>query len=186
MIAYLVSDGEFDTPLCRSLINTTEEYLKKKGFDVQQTTVQRGELASCVGCFGCWIKKPGECVMNDGIGEINRRSMNSDVTIYLCPVVFGQFSANIKNVIDRWLPNMQPFFMTRPDGSTMHPPRYEEYPKQIMVGYGESLDESDAALFTDINKKHRSNVEVLIFRGDTESLTRQLDGIRMERIGGLL
>ncbi len=186
MIAYLVSDGEFDTPLFRSLISTLETYLKKKGFTVLQTTVQRGELASCVGCFGCWIKKPGECVMNDGIGEINRRSMNSDITIYLCPVVFGQFSANMKNVIDRWLPNMQPFFMTRPDGSTMHPPRYEDYPKQIMVGYDESLDESDAALFTDINKKHRSNVEVLIFRGDTERLTRQLDGIRMERIGGML
>lgn len=186
MTAYLVSDGEFDTPLYRSLISAMEEYLKKKGFTVQQTTVQRNELASCVGCFGCWIKKPGECVMNDGIGEINRRSMNSDVTIYLCPVVFGQFSANMKNVVDRWLPNMLPYFMTRPDGSTMHPPRYEDYPKQIMIGYGDSLDESDAALFTYINKKHRSNVEVLIFRGDTESLTRQLDGIRLERIGGLL
>ncbi len=186
MIAYLVSDRDFDTPLYRSLISTLEEYLKKKGFTVQQTTVQRGELASCVGCFGCWVKKPGECVMNDGIGEINRRSMNSDVTVYLCPVVFGQFSANMKNVIDRWLPNMQPFFMTRPDGSTMHPPRYEDYPKQIMIGYGDALDESDATLFTDINKKHRSNVEVLIFRGDTESLVRQLDGVRLERIGGLL
>lgn len=186
MIAYLVSDGEFETLLYRSLISAIEDYLNKKGFTVQQTTVQRGDLASCVGCFGCWVKKPGECVMNDGISEINRRSMNSDVTIYLCPVVFGQFSANMKNVIDRWLPNMLPYFMTRPDGSTMHPPRYENYPKQIMIGYGESLGDDDAALFTDINKKHRTNVEVLIFRGDTESLTRQLDGIRLERIGGLL
>lgn len=186
MLAYLVSDGEFDTPLYRSLRDALDQYFAQKGFSVEQTTVQKGDLASCVGCFGCWIKKPGECTMNDSIGEINRSSMNSDVTIYLCPVVFGQFSANMKNVIDRWLPNMLPFFMTRPDGSTMHPPRYEDYPKQIMVGYGDSLDESDAALFTDINKKHRSNVEVFIFRGDTESLTRQLDGIRMERIGGLL
>lgn len=186
MLAYLVSDGEFDTPLYRSLRDALKQYFIQKGFSVEQTTVQRGDLASCAGCFGCWVKKPGECVMNDGIGEINRRSMNSDVTVYLCPVVFGQFSANMKNVIDRWLPNMLPFFMTRPDGSTMHPPRYEDYPKQIMIGFGDALDESDSALFTDINKKHRSNVEVLIFRGDTENLVRQLDGIRLERIGGSL
>jgi len=186
MLAYLVSDGEFDTPLYRSLRNTLEQYLTQKGFSVEQTTVQKGDLASCVGCFGCWVKKPGECVMNDGIGEINRSSINSDLVVYLSPVVFGQFSANIKNVIDRWLPNMLPFFMTRPDGSTMHPPRYEDYPKQIMIGYGDTLDERDASLFTDVNKKHRSNVEVLIFSGDTESLTRQLEVIQLERIGGLL
>ena len=186
MQAYLVSDAEFDTPLCRSLGGLLEQYLTNKGFSIERTTVQKGELASCVGCFGCWVKKPGECVMNDGIGEINRLTMNSDVTVYLCPVVFGQFSANMKNVIDRWLPNMLPFFLTRPDGSTMHPPRYKDYPRQIMIGYGDSLSAEDAALFTDINKKHRSSVDVLIFRGDAAALSQELDGIRMERIGGML
>ena len=44
--------------------------------------------------------------------------MTSDVVVYLCPVVFGQFSANMKYAIDRWLPNMLPYFITKDDGST--------------------------------------------------------------------
>jgi multimeric flavodoxin WrbA len=45
----------------------------------------------------------GECIMKDGIVEINRACMTSDVVVYLCPIVFGQFSANIKFALDRWL-----------------------------------------------------------------------------------
>ena len=24
----------------------------------------------CVGCFGCWIKNPGECIMKDGYNHM--------------------------------------------------------------------------------------------------------------------
>jgi hypothetical protein len=112
--------------------------------------------------------------------------MGSDVVVFLSPVIFGQFSANIKTVIDRWLPNMLPFFDKRPDGSTMHPARYEDYPNQIMIGYGEDLSEQDALLFSDITKKHRRNVEVLIGKGSAPEIEKGLDGIRLERVGGLL
>lgn len=186
MYAYIVSDGEFDTPLYHSLDATLGWYLREKGLDVMKTSLRRDSLAACSGCFGCWVRTPGECVAKDGIGEINRQSMNSLATIYLCPVVFGQFSANMKNAIDRWLPNMLPFFMTRPDGSTMHPPRYLDYPRQIMIGYADDLSDSDAALFRDITQKHRSNIDVFFYRSSEAALRGELDGVRFERVGGYL
>jgi hypothetical protein len=79
---------------------------------------------------------------------------------------------------------MLPFFEIRPDGSTMHPPRYKLYPKQIMIGYGASGD--DAQLFTDIIKKHRTNVEAFVYGGDDKELLAALDKIEPKRIGGSL
>ena len=186
MKSLVVSDIEFDTGTHGKLRSALMGYLEARGCAVEEVSVGRDTLAYCMGCFGCWVKKPGECIIGDRMGAINRSSMTSDAVFYLCPIVFGQFSANMKNVIDRWLPNMLPFFEIRPDGSTMHPPRYADYPRQVMIGYGEELDGEDARLFTDINRKHRSNAEVLIYRGDDGVLLEELGRLTLTRIGGRL
>jgi multimeric flavodoxin WrbA len=186
MNAYLLSDGEFQTPRAEQLIRLIQAIFEQRGYSVCQKAIQRDELQFCRGCFDCWTKTPGECIMKDAIAEINRACMTSDVVIYLCPIVFGQFSANMKSAIDRWLPNMLPFFHTRQDGSTMHPPRYETYAKQIMLGYSENLSESDAELFLDITQKHRSNVTMLIDRGNDEELLNALRAVSLNRVGGSL
>jgi hypothetical protein len=185
MHAYIVSDADFATQQFRSAVHTLKEFLHENGFAVEQKSVARGELKNCVGCFGCWIQTPGECVMHDAIAEINSRSIQSDVTVYLCPIIFGQFSANMKNVIDRWLPNMLPYFITRSDGSSMHPARYASYPKQIMIGYGEHLEAEDETLFCDITQKHRSGIETLIWQ-NAERLKAELSVLKLERMSGSL
>ena len=186
MQAYIISDGEFLTQRHAELKQLLVEFLSKHGFTIVQKTIERGELAFCRGCFDCWVKTPGECIMKDSIAEINHACMTSDVVIYLCPVVFGQFSANMKYAIDRWLPNMLPFFITRKDGSTMHSPRYSDYAAQIFLGYGEHLSPDEAQLFIDINQKHRSSVEVIIDHGSDAEIQSLLDGITLKRAGGAL
>ena len=95
MRAYLLTDGEFQTPRQQQLVNLLNKFFTEKDFSLEQRVIERGELAFCRGCFDCWTKTPGECVLQDGIAEINRQCMTSDVVIYLCPVVFGQFSSNM-------------------------------------------------------------------------------------------
>jgi multimeric flavodoxin WrbA len=184
MKAYIISDKDYETGIFHELFAGVESYFKLRDFKLEHTSIGREDLASCIGCFGCWIKKPGECVIPDGIESINSTAMNSDVVIYLSPVIFGQFSANIKDAIDRWLPNMLPFFMIRKDGSMMHPRRYESYPKQIMIGYGNEVDSEDAELFKDITKKHRNNVEAVIFDHNYANIDKLLSGIALCRITG--
>lgn len=185
MKAYMISDKEYQTGQFLKLSQMIFKYFHKKDFEVEEMQIGRDDLAFCMGCFGCWIKKPGECVINDKMSQINQKFMNSDVVIYLCPIIFGQFSANIKNAVDRWLPNMLPFFETRPDGSTMHPPRYEDYPNQLMIGYGEEISLEDEQLFLDIIQKHR-NVEALIFKDSNSKMIESLDKISLKREGGQL
>lgn len=185
MRAFIVSDEEFHTDRYRKLQDAVLSALNDADYEISHAVITRGMLRPCAGCFGCWVQTPGECIITDGIGEINRTAINSDLVVYLSPVVFGQFSANIKNVVDRWLPNMLPFFMTRSDGSTMHPPRYRDYPRQLIVGYADDLSEEDARLFCDITVKHRSNVEAVVYRDDA-AVTEAIRRIPPDRIGGPL
>lgn len=164
MNALILTDGEYKTEEYDELIKLTKKLLEGKNYKSRILEIDRG-LRSCKGCFGCWIKKPGECVINDEMLKIYQSYMNSDAVIFICPVVFGQFSANIKNVVDRTLPDMLPFFCRRTDGSTMHPARYEKYPQLFLIGYGHELDQEEARLFLDITEKHRNNVFINIYQG---------------------
>ncbi len=186
MKAYILYDKEFQTDIFKNIYTCLKEYLADRGFEVVERGIGKGDLAYCTGCFGCWIKSPGECTIGDRMKEINHAYMNSDVTIYLCPVVFGEFSANIKNALDRWIPNVLPFFVIRKDGSTFHPSRYNSYPTHVMVAYADLLDQEDVQLFTDIQKKHREAVELIIYGNSTEDLRKSLDHIELKRAGAKL
>lgn len=183
MNSLILSDREYQTDIFESLTDTVRKLLKEKGFTIEEIQIGCDDLTYCRGCFGCWVIKPGECVHNDMMSRINQAYINSDVTIYLSPIVFGQASANIKNALDRWLPNILPFFKKRPDGSTTHPPRYKEYPKQILIGYADDLTDDDASLFTDIIKKHRNDMELLVYRGDNSALLSFFNGLDLRKAG---
>lgn len=44
-----------DTPLTVSLKTENEMYIDLSAL----------KISNCVGCFGCWIKTPGKCVIRD-------------------------------------------------------------------------------------------------------------------------
>ena len=185
MKALVISDENYQTPQYQALTNEACGSLQGMGFDLTTFAIGRDDLAFCMGCFGCWVKKPGECVIPDRMDQINRAFVASDVIIYISPIVFGQCSANIKNALDRWLPNMLPFFLTRSDGSTIHPSRYQLNPRVVIIGCGYDVSAEDAQLFMDIIKKHR-NADVWICGGEPGKAEAFLKSIRLEKTGDLL
>jgi hypothetical protein len=68
----------------------------------------------------------------------------------------------------------------------MHPSRYETYPKQIIIGYGEVLFEEDKQLFIDVTNKHRRNIEVLIYEGIARNILNSLNKMEFVRDRGKL
>lgn len=186
MKALLISDSEYQTNTFHQLEQIVHSHLSRRGFEIEDVRIGRDELSYCRGCFGCWTKKPGECVIIDRMSAINRSYNHCDAVFYLSPVVFGQFSCNIKNTLDRWLPNILPFFVTRKDGSTMHPPRYKAYPAQTVIGYGDDLTGEEKQVFNDICVKSRSSLNVLFYQGDDDALIQALNQMTLKRQGGVM
>jgi multimeric flavodoxin WrbA len=164
MKALILTDNEYKTTVYTSLYQQVIQILEQKGYEV--TIKEAGRtLHNCIGCFGCWVKTPGECVIRDDMTSINRLYVNSDAVIFLSPVVFGQFSANIKNVFDRLLPRLLPFFIRKANGSTAHPLRYAKNPQVYIIGYGNGLETEDIQLFKDITIKHHPEIITGLYQG---------------------
>lgn len=90
----------------------------------------------CMGCFGCWIKTPGRCVINDRCSDIPSYIAKCDEMILISPVLFGCYSEGIKAVIDRSIPYILPYFRIV-DGEMHHKMRYKHSFKLTVLFYGE-------------------------------------------------
>lgn len=84
-------------------------------------------IKPCTGCFGCWIKTPGECIINDDGKNLAERYMASDLIVFSSPLINGYFSGLLKNAIDRSIPVMHPH-LEEVDGEVHHLKRYDRYP----------------------------------------------------------
>ncbi len=88
----------------------------------------------CKGCFGCWLKTPGECVMHDGSEHIGSIMLQSKEVWIFSKILYGGFSVEIKRVLDRCIPGILPFFTWR-HHRMHHCPRYPNRPVFHVVFY---------------------------------------------------
>ncbi|MCK5309215.1 MAG: flavodoxin family protein, partial [Thermoplasmata archaeon] len=110
-----------------------ESELKKMGWQVETLLLHEMNIAPCLGCFGCWIKTPGICVINDDGRIIPEKIVQSDLMVFLTSITFGGYSSELKKALDRAIPMLLPFFR-KVNGETHHVMRYEKYPKLLVIG----------------------------------------------------
>ena len=114
------------------------------------------KVAPCVGCFGCWVKTPGRCVIRDDAPQIYPLIARSRRVLYVSRVVFGSWAPPVKAMLERSLPIQQPFL--RPHmGETHHVQRLVEEKDALILAYGpESQEEKD--LFRRLVERNRRNM----------------------------
>jgi len=134
-------------------------------------------IAPCAGCFGCWTRTPGECVIEDGARDVLRSYVGSDIVAYVTPLTFGGYSSQLKKMLDRFIPLLDPRF-TVVDGEVHHLLRYRRYPKTIGLGTLPSPDPEAERLFARLVARNGLNihqtVESIVLTGvaDPESARR--------------
>lgn len=96
----------------------------------------------CLGCFACWVKTPGKCIIADRGQEFLSHMVSASEIIVISKMCYGSLSADIKAIIDRSIGYILPFFRVVED-ETHHKPRYKHKLSLKFVMYGEDITEAE-------------------------------------------
>jgi multimeric flavodoxin WrbA len=130
--------------------------LEKVNCSLETFRLRNKEIAPCQGCFGCWVRKPGECLMEDDSRAIVTAVLGANLIVLLTPVTFGGYSSELKKALDRSICLISPFFMTV-GGETHHKPRYDWSPRFLGVGVTEDRDSECVQIFTNLVERNAIN-----------------------------
>lgn len=125
--------------------------------EVSLVEIIKEHIKPCIGCFGCWVKSPGECLIKgDLTSQTTPAFSQSDYVIIVSSIHYGSYSATMKRVIDRSIPNLLPFFR-KYKNETHHKIRYRKLANQIIIAYGENLTSSEKQTFINLTKANATN-----------------------------
>jgi len=118
-------------------------------------------IKGCLGCFNCWIKTPGKCIIKDSYSEMPKFILENGTCIIVTEIKYGCYTSYVKNVLDR-LPSglLLPFFQTV-NGEIHHVPRHKNTAlKFIVIGYGQDVTYAEEKTFKDLIKRNMINLSV--------------------------
>ena len=120
----LVINGSPKVEQSNSMV-LTRAFLEGAGWgDAEVISVEKLNFRSCIGCYGCWTKTPGKCVLKDDMNDVLPKLVEADVVVWSFPLYYFSLPGDLKNFIDRQLPLALPDMA--PDSETGdHPSRYD-------------------------------------------------------------
>jgi multimeric flavodoxin WrbA len=176
----------------KSVVNTVSDYLvdflRVSDHEVDVMVLRDENIASCLGCFGCWLKTPGECVINDAGRDLPKKVIQSDVIFLLTPVTFGMYSHELKKAMDRFpCPLLLPFFANI-NGEIHHAKRYEKYPTMVAIGVLPSPDEESESTFATLVARnavnlHTTAVSSIVYSTDTPFAIKEKVASTLSKVG---
>jgi multimeric flavodoxin WrbA len=132
--------------------------LESAGNEVRVLVLRDMKIRPCTGCFHCWVKDPGTCIIEDDGREVSRQYIASDHVILASPLVMGFLSATLKNAMDRNIPLVHPH-LEAIDKEVHHKKRYENYPViSFLLEKEPFTDAEDIAIVTDLFRREAINV----------------------------
>ena len=127
------------------------------GAEVGRILVRDLKVHACTGCFGCWLKTPGECVIDDDARTVATRIINSDVMAVVTPISFGSYGSQMKRLIDRQICLVLPYFQMF-DDELHHKLRYSNYPKWLALGTLPDPRPDEEATFKRLVLRNANNI----------------------------
>jgi multimeric flavodoxin WrbA len=120
--------------------------MTEHGHDVSEIALRDMNLHGCTGCFGCWVRTPGECAQHDDGAELCRTVIASDLLVFAAPMLMGYPSALVKRSVERLIPLLHPYIELE-GGEMHHRKRYDRYPDiALIVSAGSDTDAEDLEL----------------------------------------
>jgi len=103
-------------------------------------------LKGCTGCFGCWVKTPGECSKCDDSATVCRAVLDADLLLLASPMNMGFTTALLKRGADQMIQLVHPYFVVE-GGEIHHRARYAHYPVfALLLGASPDSDAEDVEI----------------------------------------
>ncbi|HBM17022.1 MAG TPA: flavodoxin family protein [Lentisphaeria bacterium] len=120
------------------LLEPLFEVIKKKKYELNYIELSSKNIHHCIGCFSCWFKTPGKCVIKDDMGGLLESIKDSDYIFYACPLYVDNLTGLMKNYLDRGIPLAHPKFKRDENGEAVHYKRFENDKKLKIVAISNS------------------------------------------------
>ncbi|NIA15281.1 MAG: flavodoxin family protein [Nitrospiraceae bacterium] len=103
------------------------------GAEVDHVFLVKKDIRFCTGCFGCWLRTPGECIHKDDVPELLEKFVASDVIVFATPVYVDNVTGIMKTFMDRLIPLADPHFEKTEDGECRHFLRFDPGKKFVII-----------------------------------------------------
>ena len=120
------------------------------------------KIKNCTGCFCCWIKNPGRCILKDGYENLAELYSKAEKIIIISKCCYGTYSPFVKNVLDRSIPYLLPFFKLK-NNEMHHTIRYKKKLLLEVYFYGKDLTELEKNIAEKTVKANCINLNVKKF-----------------------
>ena len=124
--------------------------------EVKWINLSELNISNCVGCFGCWTKTPGRCVIRDDAAHVYPLIAASDKVLYVSRIKYGGYDTIMKTMLERAIP-VQQAFLRIVQGGTHHVQRAVTSKQAVIVAYGETSEE-EQALFRRLVERNARNM----------------------------
>ena len=106
---------------------------EQAGAEVENIFLVKRKINPCRGCFTCWIKTPGICVIYDDMAELIQKFVGSDIVVFATPVYLDNVTGIMKNFMDRLIAVADPHFEKDEGGECVHIGRPEKPAKLVVI-----------------------------------------------------
>jgi len=153
-------------------------------FDEPLKIIQLGDpsINACIGCWTCWLKTPGRCVMKDEMTKSYPDYINSDTVILLMDTAQGFINHRAKAFFDRTIPHYNPYIEIV-DGECHHVARYKKYPNLVFYFDRVGLENQEEQVIEDYLYRAAYHFNTKAYRIDDNLQLVQLQSRKAKRSG---
>lgn len=122
-------------------LDGVQQHLELRGHRVNHRRLRELDITPCRGCFGCWLKTPGLCVLPDDSDMLRRDIVHSDLVLLASPLKMGFISALLRRAVEKMIPLVLPHLKIV-EGEFHHRVRYQHLP--VMAGLVQEEEDTTA------------------------------------------
>ena len=121
------------------------------------------KIKNCTGFFFCWTKNPGECRIKDGYDNLAELYSKTEKITIISKCCYGSYSSFVKNVLDRSIPYLLPFFKIK-NKEMHHTIRYKNKLYFEVYFYGENISDEEKEIAKNMVKANCINLNITDFK----------------------